>query len=190
MRLVLGSTSPYRRELLGRLRLPFDVDRPAVDESPRAGESPAVLADRLARAKADDVAARHPGACAIGSDQVADRDGLALGKPGGFDAAFAQLRAASGRQVRFHTAVCVVTADGRRLHHHDTTDVVFRDLHDDEIRRYLDAETPYDCAGSFKCEGLGISLFSAIRSEDPTALVGLPLVALSRLLREAGYRLP
>jgi septum formation protein len=188
--LVLASTSPYRRDLLARLGLPFLVDRPDVDESPGAGEAPSALASRLAEAKARAVASRHPGAWVIGSDQVAELDGKPLGKPGGRDAAIAQLQASSGRTLRFHTAFCLVHPDHPALAHSDLTEVVFRELHRDEILRYLDADQPYDCAGSFKCESLGISLFEAIRSEDPTALVGLPLVALARALRGAGYRLP
>jgi len=190
-RLVLASTSPYRRELLARLRLPFDTDRPEVDETPLPGESPAALARRLAAAKAEAVAARHPGAWVIGSDQVAELDGRAIGKSGNVEAAFAQLRAASGRCVRFHTAFCLLQAGGAgRFEHLDLTEVQFRALEDEGIRRYLDAEQPFDCAGSFKCEGLGISLFSAIRNEDPTALIGLPLIALASALRAAGFRLP
>lgn len=188
--LVLASTSRYRRELLGRLGLPFDVDRPDVDETPLAGEAPAGTAVRLAEAKARAVAARHPGAWVIGSDQVADLGGLALGKAGGREPALAQLEACSGRRVVFQTALCLLR-HGEPAHAAlDRTEVVFRALARDEILRYLDAEQPYDCAGSFKCEGLGISLFDAIHSQDPTALVGLPLIALSRVLREAGYRLP
>lgn len=188
--LVLASTSRYRRELLARLGLPFEVDRPEVDESPRPGEPPAELAVRLAEAKALAVAARHPAAWVIGSDQVAERDGLPLGKPGDRDTALAQLLAASGRSVRFHTAFCLAGPDGRRLAGLDLTEVRFRPLERDGILRYLDAEQPYDCAGSFKCEGLGIVLFEAIQSRDPTALVGLPLITLSAALREAGFRLP
>ncbi len=188
--LVLASTSRYRRELLERLRLPFEVDRPEVDESPRPGESPPALAIRLAEAKALAVATRHPAAWVIGSDQVADRDGRPLGKPGDRDTALAQLEAASGHAVRFHTAFCLVGPDGRRLAGLDLTDVRFRELDRDGILRYLDAEQPYDCAGSFKCEGLGITLFEAIQTRDPTALVGLPLITLAAALREAGFRLP
>ena len=188
--LVLASTSRYRRELLARLGLPFAVDRPDVDESPLAGEAPASTAARLAQAKARVVAPRHPGAWIIGSDQVADLDGTALGKAGDRDRALAQLQACSGRRVVFQTALCLLRDEGPPLAALDRTEVVFRRLHRDEILRYLDAEQPYDCAGSFKCEGLGISLFDAIHSQDPTALVGLPLIALARALREAGYRLP
>lgn len=188
--LVLASTSPYRRELLARLGLPFTVDRPEVDETPAAGEAPAALARRLAEAKARAVSSRHRGAWVIGSDQVAELDGRPLGKPGHRDAAVVQLRASSGRSLRFHTAFSLVRADHAHHAHLDQTEVVFRTLAEDEILRYLDADQPYDCAGSFKCEALGISLFDAIRSQDPTALVGLPLIALARALRAAGYRLP
>ena len=187
--LILASTSPYRRELLQRLRLPFDCARPEVDESPLRGESPAQLVRRLARAKADAVAGRHPDAWVIGSDQAADLDGRILGKPGGREAAIAQLAAMGGRTVHFHTAVSL-----RRGAHEllaiDLTRVRFRALAAAEIERYVDAEQPFDCAGSFKCEGLGIALFEAIESQDPTALVGLPLIALAGLLREAGYAVP
>jgi len=188
--LVLASTSPYRRELLARLGLPFTVDRPEVDETPAEGEAPAALARRLAEAKARAVSARHPGAWVIGSDQVADLDGRPIGKPGDRDAAIVQLQASSGRSLRFHTALSLVRTDDAHHAHLDQTEVVFRTLGRDEIQRYLDADQPYDCAGGFKCESLGISLFDAIRSEDPTALVGLPLIALARALRNAGYRLP
>ena len=188
--LVLGSTSRYRRELLGRLGLAFAVDRPEVDESPRPGELPAELAVRLAEAKALAVATRHPDAWVIGPDQVADRDGHPLGKPGDRERALAQLQAASGHSIRFHTAFCLVGPDGRRLAGLDLTEVRFRRLDRDEILRYLDAEQPYDCAGSFKCEGLGIVLFEAVQTRDPTALIGLPLITLAAALREAGFRLP
>lgn len=187
--LVLASTSRYRAELLSRLRLPFSCANPGVDETPLAGETPRALAIRLAHAKAVAVAARSPGAWAIGSDQTADLDGIALGKPGSIDAACAQLATMSGREVLFHTAVCV--SDGvRHLQATDLTRVRFRPLQADEIARYVEAEQPLDCAGSFKCEGLGISLFEAIENRDPTALVGLPLIALCGLLREAGYSTP
>lgn len=188
--LVLASTSRYRRELLGRLGLAFETDRPEVDEAAHPGESPAALAIRLAEAKARAVAARHPGAWVIGSDQVADRDGLALGKPGDRETALAQLQAASGRCVRFHTAWCLLGPAQQKLSGLDLTEVRFRPLDRDGILRYLDAEQPYDCAGSFKCEGLGIVLFEAIQNQDPTALVGLPLIALSAALRTAGFQLP
>lgn len=190
-RLVLGSTSRYRRELLERLRLPFDVASPDVDETPRPGETPQALANLLAVAKARDVARRlGDDAWALGSDQVADLDGLPLGKPGGREAAIAQLRVMSGRIVRFHTAICLAHADGRAFAACDTTDVHLRALAGDEIERYVDAEQPFDCAGSFKSEGLGITLFDAIDNRDPSALVGLPLIATCRLLRQAGFALP
>ena len=189
--LVLASTSRYRRELLERLRLPFDVVRPEVDETALPGESPHALAIRLALAKAQAIAGQHSGdVWALGSDQVADVDGHALGKPGGREAAIAQLRSMSGRTVRFHTALCLAHADGRTHADIDLTEVRFRTLADAEIERYVDAEQPFDCAGSFKCEGLGIALFEAIETRDPTALVGLPLIALASLLREAGHPLP
>lgn len=188
--LILGSTSVYRRELLARLRLPFDCARPDVDETPGTGEAPAALAMRLAVAKAEDVASRHAGAWVIGSDQVAELAGMPLGKPGGRDAAIAQLGAMSGRRVVFHTALALARAGEITRRAQDRTEVLFRTLHPDEIARYVDADQPFDCAGSFKCEGLGIALFEAIRNGDPTALVGLPLIATARLLRDAGYALP
>lgn len=188
--LVLASTSRYRRELLARLGLPFEVDRPDVDETPLAGETPAATASRLAEAKARVVAARHPGAWVIGSDQVADLGGRAMGKAGGRDPALAQLESCSGQRVVFRTALCLLRHGEPARPALDHTEVVFRTLSREEILRYLDAEQPYDCAGSFKCEGLGIGLFDAIHSQDPTALVGLPLIALARALREAGYRVP
>jgi len=185
-RLILASTSPYRRELLSRLGLRFETGRPDVDETPHHGESPARLAVRLARAKA--AALAGPETWAIGSDQVAELAGAPLGKPGSFSAATAQLSAMSGQRVKFHTAVCLAGPGGGEAL--DLTEVSFRTLGADEIQRYLQAESPLDCAGSFKCEGLGISLFEAIDSKDPTALVGLPLIALARLLREAGFQVP
>ena len=185
--LVLASTSRYRRELLARLRLPFDVVAPEVDESARPGETPAALAERLALAKAHAVAARDRDAIVIGSDQVAELDGAALGKPGTHERAVAQLRAMRGREVQFHTAVAVVrAARGFAQHALVTVRVRFRDLRDDEIEYYLRAEQPYDCAGSAKCETLGIALLEAIESDDPTALVGLPLIQTSAMLRAAG----
>jgi septum formation protein len=188
--LVLGSTSAYRRELLSRLRLPFSVEPPQVDETPRSGESPAELARRLASAKAAAVAKLHPGAVVIGSDQVADLDGEPLGKPGNHANAVAQLRRMSGRTVVFQTALTVMCQDsGFAEHDLAPVRVRFRGLQDDEIEAYLRAEQPYDCAGSAKSEGLGISLLDAIDSDDPTALVGLPLIRTCRMLRAAGLRL-
>ena len=189
-RLVLASTSPYRRELLARLRLPFDVARPDTDETPLPGETPSALACRLATAKAAAVAVSHPDAWVIGSDQVAELAGAPLGKPGSRDNAIAQLQAMSGQAVAFRTGVCLAHADGRAFTVLDTTTVRFRPLSSLEIARYVDAEQPFDCAGSFKSEGLGIALFEAIESQDPTALVGLPLIETARLLRQAGFPLP
>lgn len=185
--LILASTSRYRRELLERLRLPFEVVSPEVDESPQHGETPTALAQRLALAKAWAVAQRHPAAVVIGSDQVADLGGEPIGKPGNHERAVAQLRAMRGHTVVFQTAVAVVHAAAahERVLLAPVT-VRFRDLHDDEIEHYLRTETPYDCAGSAKCETLGIALLEAIESDDPTALVGLPLIRTARLLREAG----
>lgn len=188
--LLLASTSPYRRELLQRLRLPFDTVRPQVDETPLADEEPAALVHRLAQAKAAAGAATAPGSWVIGSDQVAELDGAPLGKPGGRDGALAQLAAMSGQAIRFHTAVALVRDDGEALQALDLTTVRFRQLEPAEIERYVDAEQPFDCAGSFKAEALGIALFESIHSHDPTALVGLPLIATARLLRQAGFAVP
>lgn len=185
--LVLGSTSRYRRELLERLRLPFSVDAPQVDETPRPGEAPAALAQRLALEKAQDVATRHPGAVVIGADQVAELDGQAIGKPGTHARAVAQLQAMRGRQVMFHTAVVVLRpATGFAQGLLAPVAVQFRDLQDHEIEHYLRLERPYDCAGSAKCETLGIALLERIASDDPTALIGLPLMRTCALLRAAG----
>jgi len=190
-RLVLGSTSRYRRELLQRLGLPFDVASPEVDETPLVGETPATLATRLALAKARAVAQRHPEAVVIGSDQVADLNGEPLGKPGTHERAVAQLRRMSGQTVVFQTALAVrCEATGFESVDLAAVRVVFRTLGDAEIERYLRAEEPYDCAGSAKSEGLGIALLERIDSDDPTALVGLPLIRTCRLLREAGLMVP
>ncbi len=188
-RLVLGSSSPYRRELLARLGQPFETRSPDVDETPRPGEAPLALACRLAEVKARAVAQGLAGdVLVIGSDQVADLAGQPLGKPGHHAAAVAQLRALSGQLVRFHTAVCVVRPrTGQVLQAADSVTVQFRVLSDEAIEAYLQREQPYDCAGSAKCEGLGIVLLERIDSSDPTALVGLPLIATSRLLRQAGW---
>ncbi|HYD74839.1 Maf family nucleotide pyrophosphatase [Ramlibacter sp.] len=189
--LILGSTSRYRRELLERLGLPFEVVAPEVDETPRAGESPAALAARLALAKARAVAQRHPQAVVIGSDQVADLDGEPLGKPGDHARATAQLRRMRGRTVVFQTALAVACADsGFEQQDLAPVRVVFRELADTEIENYLRIEQPYDCAGSARSEGLGIALLEAIHSDDPTALVGLPLIRTCRLLRAAGLQVP
>lgn len=189
--LILGSTSPYRRALLQRLRLDFTVSAPDVDETALPGEPPRDLALRLALAKAYAVAAHNPGAVVIGSDQVADLAGQPLGKPGTHERATAQLRQMSGHSVIFQTAVAVVCPE-TGFEQVDLAPVVvrFRELSDAEIERYLRAEQPYDCAGSAKSEGLGISLLDAIDSDDPTALIGLPLIRTCRMLRAAGLVLP
>jgi len=190
LNLILASTSRYRRELLERLRLPFTVHAPDTDETPQPGELPAALACRLALAKAHAVAKQHPGAVVIGSDQVADLDGTPIGKPGTHERAVAQLRLMSGRTVVFQTAVAVVcVASGFAEQALAAVRVHFRDLSDAEIENYLLAEKPYDCAGSAKSEGLGISLLAAIESDDPTALIGLPLIRTCTLLRRAGMDL-
>jgi septum formation protein len=188
--LVLGSTSRYRQELLQRLRIPFTVAAPDVDETPQPGEAPAALAQRLALAKAHAVAAAFPDAVVVGSDQVADLDGLPLGKPGTHERAVTQLRQMRGRTVVFQTAVAVVCqASGFEQASLAAVKVRFRDLSDEAIENYLRAELPYDCAGSAKSEGLGIALLEAIDSDDPTALVGLPLIRTCRLIEAAGIRL-
>jgi len=185
--LILASTSRYRRELLQRLRLPFEVMAPDTDETALAGETPSALALRLALAKAQAVAGQHPHAVVIGSDQVADLDGQALGKPGTHERAVAQLRMLSGRQAVFQTAVAVVRNDtGFAQVELASVTVGFRTLSDSEIEHYLRLEQPYDCAGSAKCETLGIALLTHIHSDDPSALVGLPLIRTSRMLRAAG----
>lgn len=187
--LVLASGSRYRAELLSRLGLPFQTWAPDVDESARAGETCAATASRLARAKAQAARERFPDAWIIGSDQVADLEGRPIGKPGHRDGARAQLRAMRGRTVIFQTALCLL-AGGQVREALVPTQVVFRDLADEEIERYLDREPAFDCAGSAKSEGLGIALLERLTGDDPTALVGLPLVALSAMLREAGARVP
>ena len=186
-KLILASTSRYRRELLGRLLLPFDVVSPAVDETPRSGEPPAALATRLALAKALAVCAMHPDAVVIGSDQVADLEGLAIGKPGTHERATAQLRSMSGRSIVFQTAVSVACrASGFEETALVPVTVRFRHLRDAEIEHYLRAEQPYDCAGSAKVETLGIALLESVLADDPTALVGLPLIQTCMMLRRAG----
>jgi septum formation protein len=188
--LVLGSSSPYRRELLARLRLPFDSASPEVDETPRPDELAPDLARRLALTKANAVAARYPKAVVIGSDQVAEFDGQALGKPGSHERAAVQLRQMAGQTVIFQTAVAVVCLE-TAFAQVDLAQVRvrFRTLSDLEIENYLRAEMPYDCAGSAKSEGLGIALLESIENDDPTALVGLPLIRTCRLLRLAGIKL-
>jgi septum formation protein len=188
--LVLGSSSRYRRELLSRLRLDFTVDIPDVDESPGAGEAPRDLALRLALAKAHAVAARFPQAIVIGSDQVAELAGQPLGKPGSHENAQAQLRQMRGQTVVFHTAVAVVCLQsGFEQLELAPVKVKFRPLTNAEIESYLRLEQPYDCAGSARSEGLGIVLLDSIESDDPTALVGLPLIRTCRMLRAAGLKL-
>lgn len=189
--LILASSSPYRRTLLERLRIPFDVLAPSLDETPHAGESPAATALRLAEAKARAVATRAGGALlVIGSDQVATFDGRQIGKPGNHDNALAQLQAMRGRTVEFHSALCLFDSARDIAQTEDVvTRVRFRELPDAELDAYLRAETPYDVAGSAKSEGAGIALLDAIDSDDPTALVGLPLIALTRMLRTAGFPL-
>ncbi len=188
--LILGSTSRYRHELLSRLRIPFDVVAPDVDETPLPGESPLDLASRLALAKAHAVAKLHPEAVVIGSDQVADLQGAPLGKPGNHARAVQQLQRMRGQTVVFQTAVAVVChATGFEQMELAPVCVRFRNLSDAEIEAYLQAEQPYDCAGSAKSEGLGIALLDAIDNDDPTALIGLPLIRTCRILREAGISL-
>jgi septum formation protein len=188
--LILGSTSRYRRELLARLAIPFEVVSPEVDETPLPGEAPAELALRLALAKARAVATNSPKAVVIGSDQVADLNGQPLGKPGNHERAVAQLRQMRGQTVVFQTAVAVVCAEsGFEQVELAAVRVQFRELSDDEIENYLRIEQAYDCAGSAKSEGLGIALLDAIDSDDPTALVGLPLIRTCRMIRAAGIPL-
>jgi septum formation protein len=185
--LILGSTSPYRRELLERLRWPFAVCAPNLDETARSGEAPVALAQRLALAKAHAVAAQYPQAVVIGSDQVAELDGQAIGKPGTHERAVAQLHAMRGRSVVFHTAVAVVHLARQHVAQAlAPVRVRFRDLTDAEIEHYLRIEQPYDCAGSAKCESLGIALLESIDSDDPTALMGLPLIRTAAMLRALG----
>ena len=187
---ILGSTSRYRQELLSRLRIPFEVCAPHVDETPLAGEAPDALALRLALAKANAVAQQNPHAVVIGSDQVADLEGTPLGKPGNHANAVVQLQKMRGKTVIFQTAVSVVClANGYERTELAAVKVRFRQLTDAEIEAYLLAEEPYDCAGSAKSEGLGISLLDAIDNDDPTALVGLPLIRTCQMLREAGVKL-
>ena len=189
--LILASGSRYRRELLERLGVPFKAWSPDVDERLHAAEPPRETATRLARAKAEAAAARYPHAWVIGSDQVADLDGDPIGKPGTVENARAQLRRLSGHSVLFHTALCVFHARPERRHERlVTTEVAFRRLTDAEIDRYLEREQALDCAGSAKSEGLGISLLSRLGGDDPTALVGLPLIALAAILRAEGFDVP
>lgn len=192
-RLVLASTSSYRSELLRRIVADFEICAVAVDEAMHSEETPLLAAVRLAREKARAGARQHPGCRVIGSDQLADLDGTPLGKPGSMERAQAQLQQCSGRTVAFHSAVCVADCTGGSSVFReavDTTRVVFRVLDAAEISRYLAIERPFDCAGSFKVERLGVALFERVESNDPTALIGLPLIALCRLLRESGMSIP
>ena len=187
MDIILASTSSYRRRLLERLQLPFRCEPPDTDETPLPGEAPAALAVRLAQEKAQSIAVLHPGALVIGSDQVASIAGNVIGKPGSFNAASAQLTNSSGRDVMFYTAIALISPHLRlpRLHVEPFC-VRFRTLTDNQITNYLHREQPYDCAGSFKIEGLGIALFERLTGDDPTSLEGLPLIKLSELLGELG----
>jgi septum formation protein len=189
--LVLASTSPYRRELLQRLCLSFETANPDIDESARAGETPVHTATRLAEAKARAVAGRYPNALIIGSDQVAYMDGRVYGKPGTRERAATQLRELRGRSVYFHTALCLLNSPTGEVQLDSVPiEVRFRYFGDDEIERYLDLESPLNCAGSARSEGLGISLLDYIRGDDPNALIGLPLISLCRMLRREGVALP
>ena len=189
LEIVLASTSPFRRELLSRLRLPFSVADPQVDETALTGESPEATALRLSEAKARAVAAAHPHALIIGSDQVACLDGRIFGKPGNHANATAQLRSMRGRRVNFFTGLCLFNAASGRTHLRGVpTFVTFRDLSDAQIDNYLRLEQPYNCAGSAKCEGLGIAVIAKMEGEDPNALIGLPLIALCDLLEQEGVR--
>ena len=189
--LILGSSSPYRRELLSRLRIPFEVATPDINETPLADERPAATALRLSRLKAEAIAVRHAGALVIGSDQVCTLDDQQIGKPGTHAKALAQLQLMRGRTVTFHSALCLLDGRTGEAQVADIqTRTTFRDLSDAELDAYLRLETPYDCAGSAKVEGLGIMLLERVESDDPTALIGLPLIALCGLLRQAGFAVP
>ena len=190
-RLILASSSPYRHQLLERLRLPFTTASPDCDETAAPGESPEVLVERLARQKAESVADRETDALVIGSDQVAEVAGSVLTKPGTRERARAQLRQCSGQVVTFHTGLCVIAArTGIASVIREPFAIHFRALSDEEIERYLDREAPYDCAGSIRSEGYAITLFDRMEGEDPTALVGLPLLRLTAMLRAHGLSLP
>lgn len=191
LRLVLASTSAYRRQLLERLGIPFTVAASSVNEEPLPGESAVDLVQRLARAKAEAVAHRNPKSVIVGSDQLAVCGRDVLGKPGSGERAIAQLKSLSGQRVVFHTAVHVINADTASGEGHvDLTTVHFRQLNEDEIRRYVARDKPYDCAGGFKVESLGVALFNRVESQDPTALIGLPLIWLAGALRRNGFDLP
>jgi septum formation protein len=189
--LVLASTSPYRRELLQRLGVPFAIANPGVDEAALPGETPVATAQRLAQAKAKAMRGAHPDALIIGSDQIAYADARVFGKPGNRERAIEQLRVLRGRSVIFHTALCLFNAASGRVQLEGVpVEVRFRQVSDEEIRRYLDREPAFDCAGSARYEGLGISLLDYVRGDDPNALIGLPLIALCRMLRNEGVALP
>jgi len=189
--LILASTSPYKRQLLERLGLSFECANPLTEERQRPNEPASDLARRLASEKALALASRQPHAWVIGADQVPELDGRCLGKPGDRQRTIEQLAAGSGRSLQFHTAVCLLRlSDGTRLEHTDLTRAHFRTLDAGQIERYVDREPAFDCAGGFKCEGLGIALFESIQTSDPTALIGLPLIGLSALLRQAGFEVP
>lgn len=189
--LVLGSTSPFRRALLDKLGLPFIADPPTTDETRLPGESPMELVSRLAESKARDVAARHPDALVIGSDQVACVDGEILGKPGNRENAIAQLAGSAGRRVVFYTGLCLLNAtNGEAQVAVEPFTVHFRQLDRAQIERYVDHEQPFNCAGSFKSEGYGITLFSALEGRDPNSLIGLPLILLVEMLAAQGIALP
>jgi septum formation protein len=188
-KLILASTSKYRKELLTRLGLAFTCVSPEVDEQVLAGESPSAMALRLAKAKALAISLIDPDAWVIGSDQVVDLNGVAMGKPGDHAKALKQLQSLRGNKVQFHTAVCLAKGPSAQVIN-VITEVTFRDLNDATLNAYLLAETPYDCAGSAKSEGLGICLLEKVQSDDPTALIGLPLIAVCTLLRDAGFQIP
>ncbi|MEJ2480883.1 MAG: Maf family nucleotide pyrophosphatase [Acidihalobacter sp.] len=189
--LVLASSSRYRRELLARLHLPFVSDSPDIDETPLDGEEPLAMVRRLSCAKAAALRGAHPDALIIGSDQCAVLDGRIIGKPGDHATAVAQLRASSGRSMMVHTGLCLLdTASGETQVDVVSYDILFRKLDDAEIEAYLRLEQPYDCAGSVKSEGLGVSLLEHMRGDDPSALIGLPLIRLGAMLREAGLAVP
>lgn len=189
--LVLASTSPFRRSLLEKLAVPFIIDAPDTDETPRVDETPAMLVRRLAEAKARDVALRHSNALVIGSDQVASVDGQVVGKPGNRENAIAQLSRASGQDVTFYTGLCLFdSVTGHTQTEVEPFTVRFRPLAREQIERYVDHEQPFNCAGSFKSEGYGITLFSALEGRDPNSLIGLPLILLVEMLGKAGIVLP
>ena len=189
--LILASSSPYRRDLLARLRIPFTCEAPRADETPRPDEKAAELTLRLALAKAGNIAGKYPAAVVIGCDQVAELDGLIIGKPGSRDRAVAQLMRFSGRKVDFHTAVAVICRDSGLQHTSQvSTGVNYRELTEDEARRYVALDCPVDCAGSIKSEAAGPALLKSIESPDPTALIGLPLIHVAGALRLAGFQLP